>query len=144
MSALATVDEIVALAPDKPWGWRLVVELDLAMRGPVKRKHLAEYVDPPTLESMAKGDPPAAPGSWVEHAACKSQRMWYSQHTVHTNPNLSLLDVTMEEEALATCERCPVLAKCRAWALTLPDPATDMVAGGMTPRERYLWRRDHR
>jgi hypothetical protein len=34
------------------------------------------------------------------------------------------------------CDTCPVLAPCRAWALTTPDPAISMIAGAMTPSQR--------
>jgi hypothetical protein len=43
--------------------------------------------------------------------------------------------------AIQACERCPVLAPCRAWALTDPDPSKGMVAGGMTTLGRRVERR---
>lgn len=66
--------------------------------------------------------------------------MWYSTIGVDTNPLLPLEDQAMEEEALATCRECPVLLDCRRWALTDPDPAVDMVAGGLTPHQRLVRR----
>lgn len=39
------------------------------------------------------------------------------------------------------CAQRPVLADCRTWALTSPDPAQDLLAGGMTHKERKAARR---
>lgn len=81
-----------------------------------------------------------APGEWVSLAVCKNQRMWYTDHCVHIDNERSFEDAEMESAALALCGRCPVLLRCRSWAMTEPDPATDMVAGGLTPRQRFLKR----
>jgi hypothetical protein len=42
--------------------------------------------------------------------------------------------------AKALCATCPVRVVCLAWALTEPDPAVGMVAGGATPAERRALR----
>jgi WhiB family redox-sensing transcriptional regulator len=39
-------------------------------------------------------------------------------------------------QAKALCRTCPVQAACLTWALSDPDPAIGMVAGGTTPAER--------
>jgi len=80
------------------------------------------------------------PGNWVERAACKNQRMWYSAFSVETNPLLDDDDLAMQEAALALCRDCLVLLECRRWAMTDPDPATDMIAGGLTPHQRLVKR----
>jgi hypothetical protein len=66
--------------------------------------------------------------------------MWYETFSVETNPLLTETDQRMEAEALELCRECSVLLDCRRWALTDPDPATDMVAGGLTPHQRLMKR----
>lgn len=83
---------------------------------------------------------PRPPGNWVELAACKNERMWYDAFDVHLNPLLSDTDLAMQEHALGLCRDCVVILECRRWALTEPDPATDMVAGGLTPHQRLIKR----
>lgn len=74
-----------------------------------------------------------APGEWVERAECGRVGA-----DMAVEPNTSELGV---EARRGTCLRCPVIDACRAWALTDPDPAFGHMAGGMTPRERWLWRK---
>jgi len=66
--------------------------------------------------------------------------MWYDEFDVGTNPPLSAGDKAMEAHALSLCRECRVVLECRRWALTEPDPATDMVAGGLTPHQRLVKR----
>jgi hypothetical protein len=66
--------------------------------------------------------------------------MWYDEFDVGTNPPLSADDQAMEAHALSLCRECQVILECRRWALTDPDPATDMVAGGLTPHQRLVKR----
>jgi len=80
------------------------------------------------------------PGHWADDAACKGHKMVYDTYDAHLVTALSFDDAEMERNALALCDLCPVLLRCRRWALTLPDPAVDHVAGGMTPRQRMLRR----
>jgi hypothetical protein len=89
-----------------------------------------------------KGELPQPPGEWIADAACKGQRMFYSCISAHSNP-IGPRDRIMEAHALATCASCPVLEPCQTWALSSPDPAYDHVAGGMTPRQRWNWRKRH-
>ena len=89
-----------------------------------------------------KGELPQPPGEWIADAACKGQRMWYSALIAHIAP-IGPKDRIMESHALATCASCPVLEECQTWALSSPDPAVDHVAGGMTPRQRWAWRKRH-
>ena len=91
---------------------------------------------------LVTSDVPQAPGSWIADAACRGRRMWYTTLQAH-HAHVTAPDRAMEVEALAICAQCPVLDECRAWALTSPDPAIDHVAGGMTPRQRYKWRKAH-
>ena len=81
-----------------------------------------------------------APGNWVDLARCKGERMAYEAFGVDTNPLLGPDDQAMEAHALGLCRECRVLLECRRWALTDPDPATDMVAGGLTPHQRLVKR----
>lgn len=71
----------------------------------------------------------APTGPWTEHAACRGS-------TALMNGDRDDAD-----EALAVCRTCPVIDACRAWALTTPDPADGLVAGGLTPRQRARVRR---
>lgn len=48
-------------------------------------------------------------------------------------PNSSLQAIETRRQV---CLRCPVLAECRSWALTAPEPATMHMAGAMTTDER--------
>jgi len=89
-----------------------------------------------------KGELPQPPGEWIADAACKGQRMWYSAVVAHISP-IGPRDRIMEAHALATCASCPVLEPCQTWALSSPEPAVDHVAGGMTPRQRWMWRKRH-
>lgn len=73
----------------------------------------------------------ALPGDWADDAACRGavETMTYD------------LPPSTNAQAKAVCGRCPVIAACRTWALTCPDPAQGMVAGGLTPPERNRVRR---
>jgi hypothetical protein len=42
---------------------------------------------------------------------------------------------------LHLCAGCPVEDHCYQWAMTDPDPAEGLVAGGLTPLERDSLRR---
>ena len=66
--------------------------------------------------------------------------MWYETFFVDSNPLLPEADQIMEANALELCRACSALLECRRWALTDPDPATDMVAGGLTPHQRLVKR----
>jgi hypothetical protein len=79
----------------------------------------------------------ALPGAWHLDAACRCQT------ATMTLPDTRGHRVAVAvAKAKAICAVCPVIAECRAWALTLPDPAAwhggggGMVAGGLTPKER--------
>ena len=45
------------------------------------------------------------------------------------------------DRAKTYCDRCPVVAECRAWAMADPDPVPEAIAGGLTPQERKQRRR---
>ena len=78
--------------------------------------------------------------AWMQMAACKGEPMVYPTLGAHIQ-RLTREDLILEEQALAMCRRCPVIFKCRAWALQEPDPAFDHVAGGLTPKQRWAMRR---
>jgi hypothetical protein len=83
------------------------------------------------------------PGPWVAKAACRgrSDLMCYTQINVIAERPGKFTAAT--ETAVAICLTCPVIAECRSWALTTPDPAVDHVAGGLTPWERKNIRKQH-
>lgn len=68
-------------------------------------------------------DVPLPPPTSMEHAACRSKSY--------------LFDAADFEPAVAICDSCPVLARCRAWALETPVAG---VAGGMTEEDRIFHR----
>jgi hypothetical protein len=73
----------------------------------------------------------ANPGNWADHAACKQH---VDDMVVRINPKTRV--ARHDQPGLYWCDQCPVLSQCRQWALTEPDPAYQLVAGGMTPHER--------
>ena len=78
----------------------------------------------------------AIPGPWADQAACKGRG-----HDMEMPPKPKSGAWTNHqyehvETAVAICHTCPVIDDCAAWALTRPDPATQMVAGGYTPNQR--------
>ena len=77
---------------------------------------------------------------WMEMAACVGKVMVYPTLAVHTQ-RLSREDLILEAQALAICRQCPVIFRCREWALQDPDPAFDHIAGGLTPKQRWAMRR---
>lgn len=86
---------------------------------------------------------PSAPGEWRHQAACRGQTMFYAAIQAHNN-RVSIKDREMERAALASCQSCEALQACRAWALQPIEPATDHVAGGLTPRQRNEIRKGRR
>lgn len=80
----------------------------------------------------------AIPGAWAEHGACvgATARMEMPT-TAPTGTRGPAQRARHQIDAARTiCQSCPVLDQCRTWALTDPDPAAYMIAGGLTPRER--------
>ncbi len=74
----------------------------------------------------------ALPGPWSARANCAGLTDLMSsdhEHSIH---------------ALTICAGCPVITPCRNWALTDPDPAYGMIAGGLTPRQRRRMRSQRR
>lgn len=72
---------------------------------------------PPVVEE------PLPPPTWLDDAACRGK--WH------------VFDAPDFEPAVAICRRCPVLPRCRAWAL---ETAVAGVAGGMTEEDRIFHR----
>ena len=91
------------------------------------------------------------PKGWVRHAACRDRMKLFVLPTIGRGRprrgevvNGKRVVKSYEDkiaEAKAICRRCPVLEECRDWALTDPDPAEAMMAGGLTFDERVVLRR---
>ncbi len=91
------------------------------------------------------------PTRWVYHAACRNRMDLFIMPTIRRGPPRrgEIVDgkrvvKSYEDkiaEAKAICRGCPVLEPCRDWALTGPDPAEAMIAGGLTFAERVVLRR---
>lgn len=124
---------------DAPPGFRLVVDLDLIAHGPITRHSIAKFVRTAQWTPVSRADRPEPPGEWARHAACVGHRMYYESHQAHLH--LTKTDRAIEAAALAVCASCTVRAACREWALQPVEPATDHVAGGLTPRQRWTYRR---
>lgn len=80
----------------------------------------------------------ANPGDWATQAACAGDIDGMTMPREHSQTRAAIQHITV---AIARCEQCPVLHECRLWALTTPDPATGLVAGGHTPNQRQRIRR---
>lgn len=74
----------------------------------------------------------ATPGPWADDASCRGA---VDAFVSPRREEGSLVRVRVAR-AKSICQVCPVLDECREWALTDPDPAYGLIAGGMTPRER--------
>jgi hypothetical protein len=82
----------------------------------------------------------AVPGDWADRAAC--QPVHVSTMEVPRNRNLTISQLRLRmAPALHLCAGCPVEDHCYQWAMTDPDPAEGLVAGGLTPLERDSLRR---
>jgi hypothetical protein len=79
----------------------------------------------------------AAVGPWAADAACKDQA------AVMEMPEGKRTKTTTRRVMAARhiCQSCPVQRACYRWAMTKPDPAYGMMAGGLTPGERDIRRR---
>jgi hypothetical protein len=77
-------------------------------------------------------DQPENPGPWRHQAACLGH-----------GDDMEITNVAAHhrQPGIKWCEQCPVLKPCRDWALTEPDPARGLVAGGLTPRQRKAIRK---
>lgn len=86
----------------------------------------------------------ASPGSWADHAACRGHLhvMVVSERNERLEHNVGYVGYEARvANARALCHTCPVLTECEAWAMTEPDPARGLVAGGLTPQQRRQRRR---
>jgi hypothetical protein len=84
---------------------------------------------------------PANPGAWAADAGCINAGNLF----VVTNNRADVADQRKTHaKALAICNRCPVSEDCYEWAMSDPEPAYQMIAGGLTPAERNLMRRSLR
>lgn len=86
------------------------------------------------------GDPP---GAWVEFAMCRGRDTeWFvcdAREQADRPPARRFQRRNAMAKAL--CRICPVRELCADWAMGLPDPAVNLIAGGMTHRERAQKRR---
>lgn len=132
--------EILPLCEGKPPGYLGVLLIDRLSRGKWTAHTRWRLENGVNWTPMMRKGPPEPAGSWIEHAACKGQRMYYDTFGAHYT-KITRQDREMERKALATCASCPVLVRCRMWACQEIEPAVDHVAGGMTPRQRAEYRR---
>jgi hypothetical protein len=140
--------------PDAP-GFKLVLDVDEATHGNrINMQHVADREERNMKRRELKDDTTwrliigkqteiEPPGDWVTDAACRGRQQLfvYPQSNILVAREAAYRD--MSQRAVAICHICPVLMDCRRWALTSPDPAVDMVAGGLTPWERRTIRRKH-
>lgn len=141
---------------------RLVLEVDEALNGPLSdhvdavrsrerrvdqwRGTVTERQSPSQAWRLlhSEGGLPQPPGLWVTDAACRglNHKMVLPLNITYTARYQRYAGVVAQvAEAKAICAECPVLAECRIWALTTPDPAIDHVAGALTPWERRTIRK---
>jgi hypothetical protein len=78
----------------------------------------------------------AVPGAWAEAAACRNRGPTMEMPGGGRGHGFTIGQRNQIAAARRICDGCPVLAPCRAWAMTTPDPAVYMVAGGLTPGQR--------
>jgi hypothetical protein len=140
-------ETLVALSADMHPGRRLVLLGTLSNRVPVPmyqyratRAEIEDFDYPVPMRErnkvpVVKGEVPKPPGDWTTDAACKGMSMQYRTFQAHI-ATISRAEMQWESDMKEVCKRCLVLDECAAWALTTPDPAFDMLAGGMSPKER--------
>jgi len=142
--------------PDAP-GFKLVMDIDEATHGNrIDLEQFAEREERNAARRTSGNDKLGAwrlihgkqtdiesPGNWVEDAACRGRQQLFVYPQANILAARENTYRSMSERAITICHRCPVLFECRRWALTSPDPAVDMVAGGLTPWERRTIRRKH-
>jgi WhiB family redox-sensing transcriptional regulator len=90
---------------------------------------------------------PATDDAWMRDAACKGQTDLFALPIPRAGQPTKRW-FAQAAQAKQICATCPVIDPCRNWALDHQgggtDPAFSMVAGGMTPPERFaIWRRRH-
>lgn len=94
-----------------------------------------------------------SPGRWADRAACAGKPAGtflvdvraIRRAKTRPAPPYALDAVRHATDAKQICKtECPVLVECRAWAMTEPDPAYELVAGGLDPVERSDIRRRER
>jgi hypothetical protein len=134
------IPEILPLCVGKPPGYFGVLLIDRLTKGAWTKHTRFLLENGESATPMIRKGPPEPAGSWIQYASCRGQRMYYDTFGAHYT-KITRTDRQMEREALATCQRCPVMIQCRGWALQEIEPAVDHVAGGMTPRQRAEYRR---
>lgn len=87
----------------------------------------------PTPHFNVAGPPPVV----LDGAACRHE----PPGTMEYHGRVTREQLRHLELARDVCRRCPVLAECRSWALSSPDPVPGMVAAQMHPGEREQARR---
>jgi WhiB family transcriptional regulator, redox-sensing transcriptional regulator len=98
----------------------------------------------PTSASMRIAGPRSsrAPGHWVLEAACKGQGHLFVMPEGTVEPSRSR--TRQLDRARALCRVCDVRDDCRSWAMSSPDPAAGLIAGGLTPDDRRRQRASER
>lgn len=101
-------------------------------------KAVAPWLNEPRVIHEHRDYTPTGP--WADDAACKPQpaamEMPEGKRTGDGNRRVAV--------ARLICDACPVQAECLEWAMTTPDPAYGLMAGGLTPGERDQRRRNLR
>jgi WhiB family transcriptional regulator, redox-sensing transcriptional regulator len=82
--------------------------------------------DPATVAALVGGH-----GDWQADAACRGLN---AALFFDTDTGRGRTKPAREAQAKAVCVTCPVLARCRDWALRVREP--DGVWGGLSPAER--------
>lgn len=83
----------------------------------------------PSLQSST--EPVADTWGWQQAGLCRSRS---SELFFHPEGERGTAKRTREERAKEVCRNCPVIAECRAHALTVQEPYG--VWGGLTEEER--------
>lgn len=87
----------------------------------------------------------ANPGDWAADANCRGKThlmVMPDREKAGGKSKPSHAALRTINRGRLVCDTCPVLEPCRAWAMTTPDPAYGLMAGGLTPQERNQKRRE--
>jgi len=75
-------------------------------------------------------------GIWLD-AACNGQTALMTMPLSGSGGRVAKAHIA---QAKSLCHACPHAVECLSWALDESNPATGMIAGGMTPSERRALR----
>jgi WhiB family redox-sensing transcriptional regulator len=92
---------------------------------------------------LGKETEPKPPGDWITRGACRGRHDLFVYPVTNIISEREARHREQTAKAVAICVTCPVITECRSWALTMPDPAFDHIAGGLSPWERKRLRKQH-